>query len=555
MSGILKKPPATIKKGSGSAEHADQPQHHETDILIDRFLEYKSITKGLTAYYEDISKLETHTATELQRIGGHLPVPLREGNQFLPEGGWQSILYGTRERTRAIAEHHSTFAHAISSTVVHALLRTKTEIKNFIAELEAEPSRIATEVGKHRAESTKLISQLALGIANAKSNPHALTSKDDPVLTHRQVETQLKAQLAEENSLTRSVIIYQKKAAELESRINKDIQTATNEFHTAQVTSQEAIAKEWKLIHSGITELDPEIEWNEFAKRSGHLIPEDIAMRDPEKITFPGQDDETTKPVKSGLLERKKRYTKNYKEGFYVLTPSGYLHEHKSSDPTKHSEPEMSIFLPNCVLGATSPEGAKSFKWHVEGKKNSSSGHHTGSLNKVKNTLRIGKKDIAFSFKARTHAEMMDWWNLMQHPAKASFTAATVKSSLPEGAAVAAVSGVGLVTDKSNAEHEPATVTHREAEDTADEEVGGSSEEEETPLSPDELSTAPTTPAGVHTVNPHSDHTHGEHETEHSNAEVLPVYKGTGTHEAALADLKEKPDLPGANHNVASTSH
>lgn len=533
MSGILHKPTATVKKGSGSADHADQPQHKETDILIDRFLEYKSITKGLIAYYEDISKLESHMATELEQAGGHLPVPLREGNQFLPEGGWQSILYDTREHTRAIAEHHKTFAHTISSTVVHGLLRTKTEIKNFIAELVAEPSRIATEVGKHRAESTKLISQLALGIANAKSNPHALTSKDDPVLLHRQVETQLKAQLAEENLLTRTVIIYQKKSAELESRINKDIQIAHNEFNTAQLASQDAISQEWKLIHSATTGLDPELEWNEFAKRSGHLIPEDVTMRDPEKITFPGQDDDTTKPVKMGLLERKKRYTKHYKEGFYVLTPSGYLHEHRSSDPAKHSEPEMSIFLPNCVLGATSPEGAKSFKWHVEGNKKNSSGHHTGSMCKVRNTLRIGKKDIAFSFKARTHAEMMDWWKLMQYPAKASFTAATVKSSLPED------------------HHERETVTHKEStEPAAEEEAGGSSEEEEGPLSPDEISTAPTTPAGEHLH-----HVAGRVvEGEHTHADVLPVYKGTGTHENALADLKEKPELPGAAHEVASTS-
>lgn len=93
----------------------------------------------------------------------------------------------------------------------------------------------------------------------------------------------------------------------MEKRINQDIQTATNEYNTAQLASQEAIDKEWKIMHSGITNLDPELEWNEFAKRSGHLIPEDITMRDPEKITFPGQDDDTTKPIKMGLLERKKR--------------------------------------------------------------------------------------------------------------------------------------------------------------------------------------------------------------------------------------------------------
>lgn len=505
---------------------------------MDRFLEYKSITKGLTAYYEDIAKLEAHTATELERISGHLPVPLREGNQFLPEGGWQSMLYNTREHTREIAEHHSQFSHTINHNIVNALVRTKGEIKKFINDLLDEPSRLADEVGKHRSESTRLITQLAEGIAHAKSNPHALTAKDDPVLLHRQVEVQLKAQLMQENALTQSIIVYQKKAADLEKHVNIEIQAATTEFENARVLAQEATSGQWHRIHGDLSGLDPELEWNEFAARSGHLISPDIAMRDPSKITFPGQGDETTVPVKTGLLERKKRFTKHYKEGFYVLTPSGYLHEHKSSDCAKHAEPEMSIFLPNCILGPTAHDGAKSFKWHVEGKKKTSGGYHTGSLNKVKNTLRIGKKDVAFSFKAHTRAEMMDWWNLMQHPAKASYTAATVKSGLAEGAAVTAVNQVGLESDPSTPEHHVATVTHKNAV-TSDDEQGGSSEEEESTHSQDELSTAPTTPAVV--VSQREQKPQAE-----ALAEGLPVYSGGNHRASALLDLKEKPDLPSA---------
>lgn len=544
MTGILKKPSPTIKNGSGSAEHADQGEHKEIDILFDRFLEYKSITKGLISYYEGVAKLETHAAVELEKIGGHLPVPLREGNQFLPEGGWQSILYDTREQTQAMVDHHNTFAHSITHTVVHGLNRVKNDIKNFINDLEEEPRKLANEVGKHRGESTRLISQLALGIAHSKSNPHAMTSKDDPVLLHRQVEAQLKEQLNFENSLTRIIIEYQKKAAELEKRVNIDIQSTVKEFECARFLAQEAINKEWQKIHARIAALDPEIEWNEFAKRSGHLIPEDVNMRDPSKITFPGQHDETTRAIKVGLLERKKRYTKNYKEGYYVLTPSGFLHEHRSSDPVKHGEPEMSIFLPNCTLGPVAPEGAKSFKWHVEGKKNSSGGNNMSSIKKIRHSLRIGRKDVAFSFKARTHAEMMHWWELMQHPAKASYIAATVQSSLAPGAAVTAVADVGL--DKSPPVSEgPPTVTRR-VEEMSDEEAGGSSEEEE-PSSPFQLSTAPTTPAILHDT-PASPNG--------GTSESLPVYKGGDHPAAAMADLKEKLELPShRDTSEPSTSH
>ncbi|WAQ89152.1 hypothetical protein PtA15_10A576 [Puccinia triticina] len=534
MSALLKKPTPTIKKGSGSAEHADQSEHKEVDILFDRFLEYKSITKGLISYYENLARLETHTASELVNIGGHLPVPLREGNQFLPEGGWQSILYDTREQTRAMADYHNTFAHSITHTVLHTLNHVKNDIKLFIADLETEPRALASEVGQHRVESTRLLTQLAQGIAHSKSNPHALTAKDDPVLIHRQVESQLKDQLNFENSLTRMIIEYQKKAFELEKRVNTDIQTAVKDFEAARIQAQEATNKHWRSIHDGITQLDPEIEWNEYAQRSGHLIPESIAMRDAAKISFPGQNDDTTKPVKAGFLERKKRYTKNYKEGFYVLTPSGYLHEHKSSDPAKHGEPEISIFMPNCSIGAPAPAGSKTFKWHVEGRKSSSGGPHTGSLSKMKRTLRIGRKDVAFSFKARTHAEMTQWWEFLQHPAKASFTQATVRSSLAPGTAVSAVSDIGL--DKSSPQTEaPATVTRRVAE-SSDGESGGSSEEEDTAHSVhDELSTAPTTPSGLHHDHPPL--------SPGAASDGLPVYKGGDHTEAALANLKEKPEI------------
>ncbi|KAA1127701.1 hypothetical protein PGTUg99_002639 [Puccinia graminis f. sp. tritici] len=195
-----------IGLGSGSAEHADQTEHKEVDILFDRFLEYKSITKGLISYYEDLARLETHTASEMVNIGGHLPVPLREGNQFLPEGGWQSILYDTREQTRAMADYHTTFAHTITHSVLHTLNHVKNDIKIFITDLENEPRALASEVGQHRVDSTRLLSQLAQGIAHSKSNPHAMTAKDDPVLIHRQVEAQLKAQLNFENSLTHMII-------------------------------------------------------------------------------------------------------------------------------------------------------------------------------------------------------------------------------------------------------------------------------------------------------------------------------------------------------------
>lgn len=223
---------------------------------------------------------------------------------------------------------------------------------------------------------------------------------------------------------------------ELEIKVVGEIQQATNEFSHLYAAARTAITNDWEAIHSKIGTVDPALEFDGFADRSGFLIAKDAPLRDAAQISFPGQNDDLTKPVKSGMLERKKRcelpqpsmtsgsqadpahpfsVTKNYKEGFYVLTPAGYLHEFKSSDPTKQGDPELSIFLPSCVLGPASESGGKN-KWHVESKTVAKG----GGLSKMKRSLKVGKADVAYSFKANSHTSMMEWWQAMQGPAKAS---------------------------------------------------------------------------------------------------------------------------------------
>lgn len=114
-------------------------------------------------------------------------------------------------------------------------------------------------------------------------------------------------------------------------------------------------------------------------------------------------------------------------------------------------------------------------------------------------------------------------------------TQATVRSSLPAGAAVSAVTEVGLDHTSDQLESPP-TVTRRVVE-SSDEESGGSSDEEETAHSHGQLSTAPTTPAALH-------HDHHPLMSPDGGSEGLPVYKGGDHPEAAIASLKEKPVLP-----------
>ncbi|KAG8898597.1 hypothetical protein FRC00_002603, partial [Tulasnella sp. 408] len=84
-----------------------------SDVLIERFIAWKAITKQLIAYFEGIADIENNTGRELTKLGAVIQVPFRAGNQFLGEGGLQDIFYNIRDKTRAIADQHTSLARTI----------------------------------------------------------------------------------------------------------------------------------------------------------------------------------------------------------------------------------------------------------------------------------------------------------------------------------------------------------------------------------------------------------------------------------------------------------
>ena len=49
------------------------------------------------------------------------------------------------------------------------------------------------------------------------------------------------------------------------------------------------------------------------------MVGPDVPLRSAEKIVYPGQDHPAAIEVKSGMLERKSKYLKNYTPGWYAL--------------------------------------------------------------------------------------------------------------------------------------------------------------------------------------------------------------------------------------------
>jgi hypothetical protein len=89
---------------------------------------------------------------------------------------------------------------------------------------------------------------------------------------------------------------------------------------------------------------------------------------------------------------------KGYSGGFYALTPAGFLHEYKDNENYhKDPTPERSLYLPDCIIGATD-----GIKFTIKGKDSSGS--------------KIGQKMAMtsdFQFKANTSADAEQWHSII----------------------------------------------------------------------------------------------------------------------------------------------
>ncbi|CAD6906151.1 unnamed protein product [Tilletia controversa] len=445
-----------VKKATGP--HELRP----SDILIERFNGWKHITKQLIAYFEGIADIEYNTAKELTKLGGVIQVPFREGNQFLGEEGIQDIYYGIRDKTRVIADHHANLAKTVEGSIVQHLQKLRSEIKAHVRNVQQDTGKLANSVAKEREMSTKMISDLARAITLLKNTPMSVTAKEDPYTVNQAVFRQLQRQVNEENALQKSIIIMQQNSAHFEEGIVRSIQSAWQTFDEWSSRMSSQVQETWVGLGATMRSLQPNAEWIAFAARSDHLLDPDTPLRNPETIDYPGKDDPSVIPVHQGILERKKRFTKTYKESFYVLTPAGYLHEHGSSDPQRHPTPELSLFLPECTLGAPATMAAKSHKFHIEGRK--VTGNQSAVPNKGFAGLGMGREH-AYTFRARSHDEMMEWWNDIKQLSKVYLTTSEqMDRSGPVPAAVRAA-GYRSEDEESEEEGEGSSIEEEDEED------------------------------------------------------------------------------------------
>ena len=361
--------------------------------------------------------------------------PLKEGHHFEQSlGGIAGLFENLRSNTQVstfsrtnriklnpsqgIANSHLETEKNLKGTVLPILDRLHQEIKNKTKELQKGAVKGSKEVDKARNNTQKYIELLGQHTAAFSSSGGKVEPSNDPYIIQRGIKYRLNKQVLEENNNRHDLISVQDQFAAFESHIIQTFQQAMQAFIQAVGGQSERQKAMYSDVVATTQNIPLDFEWQGFIKRnSGTMIDPSAPQRSVSNISFPNENHASTRPLIAGSLERKSRVAlKGYDTGYYVVTPSKFLHQFKDDDDFRTDPtPELSLYLPDCTIGGINGE-----KFNVKGK--------DASKGKVGSAMAINHE---LSFKAHTASDAEKWHSVIKTAAGGSDAVFSPTSSLP----------------------------------------------------------------------------------------------------------------------------
>jgi hypothetical protein len=308
-----------------------------------------------------------------------------------------------RANTQGISNQHYESAKQLKTTILPIFERLHTEIKNKTKELTKGAGKGSKAVDKTRASTQKHIELLGQHTAVFESHGGKMTAADDPYVLQRGVLHRLNKQVQEENNNRQDLISVQNSFAQFEAHVIQTIQHGMGQFMQVVNTQAEHTKHMYGEMVGTAQRVPLDFEWNGFVERNNTiLIDPNSPARTVSQIHFPNQNHRSTQPLIAGALERKGKIMRSYDTNYYVVTPSKFLHEFKTDDDfAKDPVPELSLYLPDCVVGAVAGQ-----KFNVKGK--------DVSKGKLGNSLSMNRE---LAFKANTPQAAAQWWGIIKEAA------------------------------------------------------------------------------------------------------------------------------------------
>lgn len=413
----------------------DEDSSETTKLFHERLQAWKHACGYIEDYIKATEKMNEHNAKEYEKVLKTVNNPLKEGHHFHQQnGGIAGMFENIRSNTQGLSNSHTETAKTLKGSVLPTFERLHGEIKNKTKELDKGAGKGSKSVDKARNSSQKQIELLGTHSAAFDSRGGNVKATDDPYIIQRGVYHRLNKQIIEENNNRDDMIAVQNNFAQFEAHVIQTMQQGLQQFTQVVTNQAESTRNMYGDMSANASRITPNFEWEGFLQRnSATLIDPNGPKRSVENISFANQDHHSTRPLIAGSLERKGTMLKRYDAGYYVVTPSKYLHEFKSDDDfAKDPSPENSLYLPDCLIGAV--DGVK---FNVKGKDASK-----GALSKM-------SMSHEFQFKAHTPDDARKWHDVI------SSVAGGASSSVPSSPAVSSSPTV----DQKDSMSSPATST------------------------------------------------------------------------------------------------
>ncbi|KAH8637115.1 hypothetical protein IG631_08950 [Alternaria alternata] len=307
------------------------------------------------------------------------------------------------DTSEGISNQHYETAKQLKGAVLPIFDRLHTEIKNKSKELTKGAGKGSKAVDKARQHTQKHIELLGQHTAVFDSHSGNMKATDDPYILQRGVNHRLHKQVQEENNNRQDLISVQNSFAQFEAHIIQTIQHGMGQFLQVVNTQAEHTKAAYSDMVGTSQRIPLDFEWNGFIQRNNTvLIDPSAPARNVSDISFPNQNHRSTQPLISGSLEKKGKIMRSYDTNYYVVTPSKFLHEFKTDDDfAKDPVPELSLYIPDCVIGAVNGQ-----KFNVKGK--------DVSKGKIGGAFSMTHE---FAFKAHTPQAAEQWWDVIRQAA------------------------------------------------------------------------------------------------------------------------------------------
>ncbi|RMZ78034.1 hypothetical protein DV737_g4111, partial [Chaetothyriales sp. CBS 132003] len=349
---------------------------------------WRKVLKDLINYFRDLHKAAEARCKSLQPSTNMINAMAMPPHLLARGGLGDALLVLQDYHKHGLAEAQK--ARDLEAEVIVQLTGLRSDLQQKIKEIKSLAGDFKNSVDREQEATRKVhgVLQEALGLVD-----HDGAAKGDPFLIKLSVDRQIERQIEEENYLHHAYLNLEASGRELESIVVGEIQKAYSVLAGIlgrdAANSSEAATK----LRNGPLAIRKDLEWHHFTKSNRQMVDPDVPLRNAANIVYPDRDHPAAVEIRSGMLERKSKYLKNYTPGWYILSPT-HLHEFKSADRILYQSPVMSLYLPEQKLGSHSDPGSSSHKFMLKGRQ-------SGSMH----------RGHSWVFRAETHDTMLAWYN------------------------------------------------------------------------------------------------------------------------------------------------